>query len=386
MWTTIKMFWSSRISLSVGFVFFTVSLLFGSWIARIPEVKQSLHMNEAQLGLVLLGLPIGSLLGAFFTGWQLRRQPLGRFTFLMVLSMCVVIITPGLASTPFLLGLALVAVGFTSSATDVGMNAAAAQVEKKLDITIMSACHGMFSLGGMIGALIGGIAASLEITLWIHLVLLGLLMMVLNIAIYPTLSKVPDQENYEQGFKLPPAAVLGLALIGFCIMLGEGAVADWSAIYLREVRHSSAFNAAMGFAAFSLFMALGRFAGDGFTVRYGHNTLIIGGGLIGSIGLLLAIIFPSVEMGILGFALTGLGYSVVVPLLFSQAARYHPDAPGDSIAGVATSGIIGFMVGPPAIGFIAQQYSLSTGLLTAALLGFLATFIAVYLSLSRPRA
>ena len=375
------MFWSNKTSLSVGFVFFTINVLFGGWIARIPEVKADLDMSEAELGLALLGLPVGSLAGAFYASWQLRRQPLGKFTFYMTVGLCVAIILPALAAFPLILSVALISIGFLSSATDVGMNAAAAQVEKKYNILIMSACHGMFSLGGVVGAILGGITASLGIPLWLYLGILGLVMLVLNTLLSPVLFTVPNPEQQDQGFSLPPRALWGLALIGFCVMLGEGAVADWSAIFLQEIRHSSPFLAAMGFAAFSFFMALGRFVGDALTVRFGHRMLTVLGSLLGSVGLLMAISIPGSWSGILGFALTGLGFSVVVPLLFGQAARLQPDAPGDSIAGIASSGIFGFMIGPPAIGFIAEAYGLSIGLLTAALLGILATVVAI---LNRP--
>ena len=377
MFHVLKMFWSNKTGLSVGFTFFTVSVLFGSWIARIPEVKAQLQMSEAQLGLVLLGLPIGAALGTLMATRQLRRMDLGRFTYYGALIMCFFMLFPAWMPTPLLLGIALFCVGFSEGMANVGMNSAASQVEKTQNILIMSACHGMFSLGGMIGAVSAGFVASLGVPLWLHLSGVVLILVILNYQLRFILLSIPNLETPSVGgFSLPPKALWGLAVIGFCIMLGEGAIADWSAIFLKEIRLSNVFVAALGFAGFSFFMALGRFFGDGLIQHFGYGNLVLGGSLLGGMGLLLAIAVPVAWITVIGFSLTGLGFSIVVPILFGRSAQLCPDRPAEGIAGIATSGIVGFMIGPPAIGFIAESFGLSNGLLTVVLLSLLAVVIA----------
>ncbi|MCB9291027.1 MAG: MFS transporter [Lewinellaceae bacterium] len=372
---TLKAFALHLPSLSVGLTFMTLSVLFGSWLARLPEVQAALALSEGQLGLALLGLPLGALALTPFAGWLMNRIHTGRAMALSTLLFCASLPFPSFAQSQFALMGSLFVVGLANNFMNISMNAAASAVEGQYGITIMSTCHGMFSLGAMIGAGSAGLVAAAGIPLQNHLVAVALLMVGLQILLRPVILALPDSPSEGSSFTLPPRALLGLVFIGFCIMIGEGAVADWSAIYLRNTLLADPFAASLGYAGFSLAMALGRFAGDGIKVRFGAARLIATGSLLGAGGLGMAILAPSPIAAVAGFTLVGLGFSTVVPLLFSSAAKTPGVAPGTGIAAVASSGVVGFLIGPPLIGGIAEHFGLSTGLGIIAFLALVSSFI-----------
>ncbi|MCB0578777.1 MAG: MFS transporter [Phaeodactylibacter sp.] len=362
-------------SLSVGLTFMTLSMLFGSWLARLPEVQAALSLSEGQLGLALLGLPLGALALTPFAGWLMQRIPTGRAMILATLLFCACLPIPAFAESQWALMAGLFVVGVSNNFMNISMNAAAAAIEQQYRITIMSICHGMFSLGAMVGAGSAGLVAAAGVPLQGHLIVVALLMVGLQFLLRPIILHLPDSDSGGSSFALPPKALLGLAFIGFCIMIGEGAIADWSAIYLRNILEADPFVASLGYAGFSMAMALGRFAGDGAKVRLGAARLIVIGSLLGAGGLALAILVPVPAAAVLGFTLVGFGFSTVVPLLFSAAAKTPGVAPGTGIAAVASSGVVGFLIGPPLIGGIAEHFGLGFGLGVVAALAMAAAVV-----------
>jgi predicted MFS family arabinose efflux permease len=353
-----------------------LSILFGSWLARLPEIKAGLGLSEGQLGIALLGLPLGALTLSPFAGWLIKRLSTGRAVVWSSLLFCAMFPLPAFAGGQWSLMAALYVLGLGNSFMNIAMNAAAAAVESHYRVVIMSACHGMFSLGAMLGAGSSGLIAAAEIPLAAHLIGLSIVMIGLQWLLRPSLLALPHSDAGGSSFALPPRAILGLALIGFCIMIGEGAVADWSAIYLRDSLAAGPFLASLGFAAFSLMMALGRFAGDSIRSRLGGDRAIFLGSLLGAGGLTLAVLLPHPALAVLGFAIVGLGFSTVVPLLFSAAAKIPGLAPGTGIAAVASAGVVGFLIGPPFIGLIGEHWGVGFGLGLVAVLALLAAGVA----------
>lgn len=372
---TIKVFALHLPSLSVGFTFMTLSILFGSWLARLPEVQSALALSEGQLGMALLGLPLGALALMPFAGWLLKRLRTGRAMIFSTLLFCASLPLPAFAQSQWALMGGLFIAGMFNSFMNISMNAAAAAVEQEYRITIMSACHGMFSLGAMIGAGSAGLVAAAGVPLQSHLIAVALLMVGLQLLLRPVIFALPDSESDGSSFALPGRALLGLAFIGFCIMIGEGAVADWGAIYLRNTLEANPFVASLGYAGFSLAMALGRFAGDGIKMRFGAPRLVVMGSLLGAAGLAVVTLIPSAATAVLGFTLVGFGFSTVVPLLFSAAAKRPGVAPGTGIAAVASAGVVGFLIGPPLIGAIAEYFGLGFGLGVVAALALTAAAV-----------
>ena len=359
-------------SISIGFVFLTSSLLFSSWIARIPETQLRLGLSEGQLGLALLGLPLGSFCITPISGWILKKFHSGRATALSTYLYCLAIITPTFATGQWSLCFGLYLMGLSSGLLNVSMNAATAAVEKNLHLSIMSSCHGMFSLGAMLGAASAGLIAMQGIPHHVHLIVLASIMFILNFSIRPIILNLPQEESAGTALALPTKPLMGLALIGFCTMIGEGAVFDWSAVYLKNHLNSSAAVAGFGLAGFSLAMAIGRFSGDALRNRWGAKRIVQAGGWLGVLGLSLAILFPYPGIAILGFTIVGFGFSTIIPIIFSKAARLPGISPGAGIAAIATTGIIGFFIGPPLIGFISDAYGLANGLAFVACLSLIA--------------
>ncbi|MCB0564929.1 MAG: MFS transporter [Phaeodactylibacter sp.] len=373
---TLKAFALHLPSLSVGLTFMTLSILFGSWLARLPEVQAALALSEGQLGLALLGLPLGALTLTPFAGWLMKHLHTGRAMTLSALLFCACLPIPAFAQSQWALMGGLFVVGLSNSFMNISMNAAAAAIEQQYRITIMSICHGMFSLGAMIGAGSAGLIAAADVPLKGHLITLALAMVGLQFLLRPIILNLPNSDSEGSSFALPPKALLGLVFIGFCIMIGEGAIADWSAIYLRNILEANPFVASLGYAGFSMAMAMGRFAGDGIKMRLGAARLVVIGSLLGAGGLALAILLPYPVTAVLGFTLVGFGFSSVVPVLFSAAAKTPGVAPGTGIAAVASSGVVGFLIGPPLIGGIAEHFGLGFGLGIVAALALVSAMVA----------
>ncbi len=360
---SLKVFINNKEAVAVSLVFMAISILFGSWVTRIPDLKEALNFSEGDLGLSLLGMSTGALLMMPFSAWIMSKFGTGKTMFYGVLVATLTMALPVFATSFWVLVSYLFLAGLFHGLTDVAMNAAAAAIEQKEKIRIMSTCHGVFSLGGMIGAILGSFLAGIGVSMQLHLGVLAIVVCVMILFLSKTLLNVTDTET-EEGklFVIPSGALIGIAIIGFIIMMGEGSIADWSAIYIKDYLSGSAAIAGLGFAGFSFTMALGRFLGDSIVPKYGAKNIVQFGSLIGAIGLAIVIFIPNIYIAIFGFTLVGLGFSCVVPILFSAAAKVPGVVPGTGIAGVTTSGIFGFLIGPPLMGFIADTYSLTIAL------------------------
>ncbi len=369
-------YFSHAPSRAVGLLFAINSFMFGNWAARIPDVKERLQLSEGDLGIALLGLSIGAMISMPFMGWLLGRRGAGQLSYLFIILYCVSMVVPVMAPSLFWLTVSLVVVGITNGATDIAINAAAAALEKKYNISIMSTSHGMWSMGSMIGAGIAGYIAQKEINQPLHMIVAASVMVLICISQTSTLLKIKDDQETSEGFVLPKGPIIGLALMTFCILIAEGAIADWSAVFIKGTKLGNKMQAGLGYAGFSLAMTLGRFYGDSIIPKYNKSRILTTCGIIAGLGLVMTISFATPLAAIVGFTLAGFGFSLMIPILFSAAAKVKGIAPGTGIAMVATLGYVGFLVGPPAIGFIAEKTNLNYGL------GFivLLTFTAVLLS------
>jgi MFS family permease len=317
-----------------------------NWLTRVPAIKDTINASKLEMSFVLLGPAIGALISFPITGYLL-----GRF---------------GSSIVSFFIFLFIF--GFFNAAMDVSMNAQAADVEAGLATPIMSSFHGMFSAGGILGAFLAGYIARQEIGLFPHLPLVAAILAVANIIAAFYLLPTQPQRSDAPVFALPSKAVFIVGLVGFCALVGEGAMGDWSALYLRDMLGTDEGFAAYGYAAFAIAMTVGRFIGDPLTHRFGAKALVIAGGLLTAIGLAFGLIIHTTWSVLLGFASVGLGLSVMFPIMVSIAAKQSPDNKGAAIAAVATMGYTGFLLGPPIIGFVSHYTSLTWGLGVVALL------------------
>ncbi len=284
------------------------------------------------------------------------------------------------SSTP-LLSFSLFIFGSNAGAMDVSMNVEAAAFEKKRGRPVMSSFHGLFSLGGMLGAAIGGALAQAGLSVGAHFIPAGFAFAVLSLSIFRWLPEGSSQSEPALAFRFTRELGL-LGAIAFCVAVGEGAMADWTALYLRNSLATSVGLAALGYAVFSAFMASGRFLGDHLTWRLGRRWLVSAGALLASLGICTAIATHYTWLALLGFGVVGAGYSVIIPIVFGAGARVKSVAPGPGVAAVTTAGYFGFLLGPPVIGFTAQLTSLRIALAMVGVLSLLAFWLARRASLS----
>jgi MFS family permease len=297
----------------------------------------------------------------------------------LIASMSLYLILPLLAlaaTLPILVG-TLVLFGASNGSMDVAMNAQGAAVERHYGRPILNSFHACWSLGGLVGALAGGLVASHSSALWPHFLGVALLCAILTLSVARALlPATAEAQEAAVAFARPSRAILALGLVAFCVVLGEGAMADWSAIYLNGTLRTGAGLAAAGYAAFSVVMALGRGVGDQLTLRLGAGTMMQLGGLVAALGLTLALVVTWTPLALLGFGLVGAGFSVVFPLTLSAAGRVSTQAASTAIAAVATCGYAGFLIGPPVIGFMADALSLRVALGVVVLLSLCAAVCA----------
>jgi predicted MFS family arabinose efflux permease len=247
--------------------------------------------------------------------------------------------------------------GAAAGSMDVAMNAQGVTVEKSVHRSIMSSLHALFSVGGMAGAFAGGQIARAGVTPGAHFVATGLLCAAFAaVAVRPMIAD--HVEASGPMFALPRRSVLALGVLGFCMLLCEGAIADWIAIFLRDAMSAGAGTAAAGYAVFSAAMAVGRFGGDAMTDRFGARAVVQWGSALAAAALTATLSAMVVPLSLAALAFVGLGYAAIVPNVFTASARIPNLPPGVGIASVTTMGYFGFLVGPPAIGWLAEYSSL----------------------------
>jgi MFS family permease len=344
-------------------VFFTNGVVIGTWVVRIPAIKERLGLGEGMLGVVLLGAAVGALVAMPVVGALVSRFGSRRIVGVSALSLSVVLLTPGLASSLLLLVPAVVMLGAANGGLDVAMNAQAVAVERGYGRPIMSSFHAAWSFGGLGGAALGGLLASRDIGPLPHFAAVAVLAAIAFAVAYGTLlpSGADASEEGTPAFARPTRALLGLGIISFCVLLGEGAMGDWSAVYLDDTLRTGPGFAAAGYAAFSLSMAFGRLFGDKFTELLGPTTLVRACGAIAAVGLGIALAAAQPLAALVGFACAGAGFSIVFPTALSAAGR-TPGPTGPALAAVTTAAYTGFLVGPPFIGFLAELTGLGYSL------------------------
>jgi MFS family permease len=349
-----------------------------SWFPHIPAVQRKLDLSEGTLGLALLGTAVGALAATSASGWVIARVGSRRATRASVLALCAALPLPGLApDLPFLV-LALVLLGASNGVLDVAMNTQAVAVEQRYRRPIMSTFHGVFSLGGLASSALAVAIMAGGVGTVAHLVTAGIVLGAA--AIVASRWLLPDEGapsgSHGPVFARPSGPLIALGVVAFCVLLGEGAMADWSAVYLRNSLDTGAGYAAAGYAVFSATMTLGRLTGDRLTAQLGPATLVRVGGSVVAIGLGLALVLGRPAAALLGFACVGAGLSFIFPIVLSAAGRVRGLASGSALAAVTAVGYTGFLAGPPLIGFAAQVTSLRVALGIVAVLGVTIAFLA----------
>lgn len=358
---------AARIAVSV--MFFVNGMLLGSWAARIPTIQQHLQLSTGALGIALWGAAVGALSSFPITGWLITRLGSRVTTALAAPVCCAALVLPALVPNALLLWLSLALYGTANSAMDVSMNAQGAAVEERYGRPIMSSFHGLWSAGSIAGASFGSLMAWLNVTPPLHFLLVSLLLGVSVLLGSRWLLPVATQSDSKTPiFARPTKALLGLGIIGFCSFMTEGAIIDWSGVYLHSSLGASTGLAAAGFACYSVTMTIARLNGDRVTQRIGPVKQARLGALLAALGLGITLLIHQPITAIIGLACVGAGIACLAPLVFSAASRVPGLAPGLSLAAVATMAYAATLVGPPVIGQLAEILSLRGALALVVLL------------------
>ena len=348
-------------------IFALQPMAFGCWLPQIPDVQLRLGMGPAALALALLGFPVGLLAALPFGGriaaaLGARRLILYGFPVYFAL-----IVLPALAPGPVFLFAALTLAGASIALLELGLNLQADAIEKTGGRLIMSACHGFWSVGIMAGSLIGAGLAMLAMPPYAAVLLVSLVSLPIGLALAGGLPVENSHasakgEGAAVSRRLPGKALLAISLFTFGITMTEGAVADWSAIFLRDTFGSPSGASGLGYTAFAAMVAAGRFAGDRMKARLGAVVSARLCGALALAGLACVLASPSAGLAVAGFAITGFGVSVGFPLAVTAAAGLTDRPAASSVAILTFIALLGFLAGPPAIGFVAEYAGIRNGL------------------------
>ena len=365
---------------AVNCLFALKGFSYANWMSRLPQFQKEYDMGDSTLGLVLLCHAIGALIAMPITGRLIAK--FGSQTTSTISGLTFVVLGPLLPLMPnvTLLGLIFGIIGMSSGMLDVSINDQAVLIERGYRKPIMSSFHAVYSAGMMVGAGGGILAIQFDLSLFHHLIIIGLFGLLLVLWSKSRLI-VQDSEidlTDHPLFYWPKRSLVIVGIIAFCCMLGEGSMVDWSTIFMEEFTAATPQIAPFGLAAFATAMMVIRLLGDRIRVLLGDHKFLISSSVVAVIGLGMVLAFPKIILSVLGFSLVGAGVATIVPIAYSIAGNTPNVSPGVGISMVTTIGYSGFLFGPPIIGFIAEWYSLRVGLLFVLLLFFIMLFLSWY--------
>lgn len=379
-------------SVAVGSAFLLLGLMFGSWATFIPYIKDRFRLDDGQLGLMLLFFPIGATLFNPVSALIIRKFGMKQTTFWGMIAVSIVYTLPVNLPSVALVSLGLCLTGMAIAVLNVAMNTCTSVIEVNEGMHTMSTSHGLFSLGLMSGSLIASFSYGWQINPGHHMIFLasiGILMALWARSSIFSIHQAPvlGLDSIEERSKdvRPPGVkkeIFWMVVLSVCSNFTEGTMADWTAVYMKEVVQTNAYFIGWGLAAYSFCMALGRLMGDGIVPLLGPRNVLLMGAVMVFSGLLLAIVFPITIISILGFALVGYGVSFSSPILYGSSARIPGYGNGKGLAILNSFGMIGFLIGPVIIGFISRAFDLSIAfcliLVLAAIWGTLARNVKLY--------
>lgn len=377
--SSIKIFYKNKKYFASAFLYSCFSLIFSTWVTYIPHISEKLEINEGKIGNAIFF----SALGAFFMIRICRhlidRVGVGRYAYFALISYCICFFGPFLAYNYISLCVSLFIFGMAGSSFAISLNSLAATIEKQDNLYVMSGSHGFWSIGGMIGAATGSFIAALVQNPILHISVLVLLILFVE-------TRLKNEYYFRRGDQLEVVKkrrsahikpLFLIALIGLVIMVSEGAIADWSALYLKKVIQIDLKFIGLGYAAFACAMMIGRFSGDSLSRKLGSWKLITIAIIIGMAGFVLVLIYNPL-VSILGFFVIGLGFSVVVPEVYRLASNVEGIKTADAVSFVAATTNIGFMLGPVVLGYIAEMRTLHLSFMVLTVFVSIALFISIW--------
>lgn len=375
----------NRVRLAVALFYFCQGLAFASWASRIPDIKTALKLSDGQLGSLLFALPLGQLVTMALSGSLVTKFGSKKVLTVAAALYVIALTNLGLASQGWHLGAALFLFGIIGNMCNIAVNTQGVAAENLFDKPIMSSFHGAWSIAGFTGALVGLLMINLHVNTYTHFwIISGLVWISILINNKYLIAGVgPASATKRKLFSKPEGALMQLGVIGFCSMATEGAMFDWSGVYFKDIVKAPHALVPLGYASFMIMMASGRFIGDRLIARLGRKTVLQVSGILISSGMFIAVLFPYIVIAVLAFMLVGLGVATVVPTVYSVAGRNAKVAPGIALAMVSSVSYLGFLMGPPLIGYIAELASLRYSYATIGVFGVVITILVAKISAIR---
>jgi MFS family permease len=372
----------SRARVAITTAFIINGTVIGALYARIPDVKEQLDISNSALGIALLCLPLGLLFGLGFSGKQSAKRGSAPVTYYSTYALAIALLIVGPVINYYTFCLTFVLFGACLATQDVAMNSHAIVLEHEADKRYMSTFHATFSMGALGGGLLGGFFAQQKTTIMWQSAFIAMLIFLANFFVRNMfLSPDLDKHAVEGKKKIKrPKIFIIVGLLGTCAAIGEGSAGDWGAILARDTFDATPFISTLPYICFSAAMVIGRLFGDRLATKYGPMNLIIGGGTIAGVGLGGGLLVGGIGGVVFGWFAAGIGLSIVVPMLFTQAGeiaktRFEGQfAPSEGVAIVSGIAYFGFLVGPPILGFLGDAIGLRWALMVPAILALLMAF------------
>lgn len=351
-----------RIRIAVALVYFSMGLCFSSWASRIPDIKTTLNLSDALFGSILFALPVGQFLMMPFSGKLVTRFGSHKTLLVALPAYSVLLCSLGLMQSGWQLAMGLFVFGLAGNLSNISINTQGVAAERIYKRPIMASFHGGWSLAGFTGALIGLVMINLKMPVfWHFVIIIGIVWTIVWIN-YPFLVRTKptpvENEPRRKFFNKPDSILFQLGIIGFCSMASEGAMFDWSGIYFKDVVKAPASLVVLGYTSFMIMMATGRFVADFMISKIGRKRLLQICGVMISAGLFTSVLFPYLIPCTLAFMLVGLGVSSIVPTVYSAAGRHSKIPAAIALATVSSVSFLGFLMGPPLIGYISEAAGL----------------------------
>jgi MFS family permease len=381
----------SGAELAIAVMFLTNGLILGSWIVRIPAITERIDVSTGTFGLILPAGAVGAMAALPMAGRLCGQYGSARMVTLFSLGRTAIVPLALLVPNPLWFAFGVAAYGFANGAMDIALNAQGVEVERARHRAILSSLHGCSSFGSLIGAIVGGLAAGLGIGVLPQMT--GTCVLVVALTLWLARHHINDEQiaipsltvQKRRLIQLPPAILVPFGLIAFCGALSEGGVGDWSSLYIRNELDVSASRAAWGYTAFAMCMLVGRFSGDAIIRRLGQERALRLASLVGGAGLLIVSAIGTLWSAYLGFAITGLGVSIIIPIAYRMAGSTAGIPRARAVASTALIGYLGFLLGPLVLGTIGDLAAIRVSLLA---IGGVLLLIQIFVNLiaSKPSA
>ncbi|PVD53834.1 MFS transporter [Terrimonas sp.] len=366
--------------IGVSTFYFIQGITFATWASRIPDIQKALNLSDGLLGSVLFALPVGQITAMALSGYLVSRFGSKKILSIAACLYPAVLLLLGSVTSLWQLVGALFFFGICGNLSNISLNTQGVGVERLYRRSIMASFHGVWSMAGFAGGLISAYMVADNIPVFTHFCIVYALGFILMLAARKFM--LPRDAHYQQAsqkqkiFVKPDRYIITLGIIAFACMICEGTMFDWSGIYFEKVVNAPKDLTRLGYVAFMFTMTAGRFTADWLVTRFGVHRVLQSSGIFIITGMMLAILFPYVGTATAGFLLVGIGTSSVVPMAYSLAGKSKTMVPSVALAAVSSIGFLGFLIGPPIIGFISELSNLRVSFTLVAILGLGTTIMA----------